>query len=546
MCAIFSIFADMGDLDDKFCGIKTTDGQDVLTYDYVEALRQDEKLRGKAFAPQKGGQESLLSTAADITIYGGKRGGGKSYGLLLEGVKDCCNPHFNAIVVRNEISDLETLIETSQELYSSFGVYNKSKSDMTWNFNSGGWLRFSYYAGNFSDFKKRFQGKQYAYIGIDELTHIEYKRFKYLLTDNRNAWHIRNRVIGTCNPELYCWVRKYIDWWLDEDGFPRPDRNGVLRYCFMDGDSVDEIYWGNTREEVYEQCHDIIDRYWNENLLPYGTPQELFIKSVTFIEGKVEENIKLLESDPSYIANLANQSEAQRAKDLGGCWNATETSTDLITPEQMQSFFTNTAQISEHVHYMTCDPAFTGGDNCVFWIWEDWHVINLHVCKRDPKATIETTKYLMEQYKIREENFAYDLNGVGQIFTGWFKRAVKLNNVECPTDGGRTMFADFKSELAYKFVEAFIDGKVSIKPELLSRKYSGKGFKNTPLMNILLKECKCMKQDESVANKHWKLITKSEMKRLVGHSPDFWESLMTRCIFSMKKRKQSIIGLGLI
>src|SRR3712207_9494694 len=69
---------------------------------------------------------------------------------------------------------------------------------------------------------------------------------------------IRNRFWITCNPDPESWVRKFIDWWVDEDGYIIPERDGVIRYCFMDGDTPDQIFWGDTREEVYEQCAQII------------------------------------------------------------------------------------------------------------------------------------------------------------------------------------------------------------------------------------------------------------------------------------------------
>ena len=74
---------------------------------------------------------------------------------------------------------------------------------------------------------------------------MEYLKFKYLITCNRNAFHIRNRFIGTCNPDPDSWVAKFIDWWIGEDGLPIPERDGRVRYCFMDGDNVSGIYWGD-------------------------------------------------------------------------------------------------------------------------------------------------------------------------------------------------------------------------------------------------------------------------------------------------------------
>lgn len=532
----------------EYSGVTTTDGKKILTYEFIETLREaDKKMPNpQKIIAQRGGQEKFLSTMADIVIYGGKRGGAKSFSLLLESQHDIQSKYFNSIIFRNEINDLTDLITTSYQIYDDFGKYNKSKGDMTWNFNWGGWLEFNYYSDSIEDFKKRFQGRQFSYIGVDEITHMDYPKFKYLITCNRNAHFIRNRFFGTCNPDPDSWVATFINWWIDSDGFPIPDRDGVVRYCFMDGDSIEGIYWGDTREEVYEQCKHIIDRLWKPEYESLGSPQELFIKSVTFIEGKLEENMQLLRSDPNYLANLANQSEEQRARDLEGNWKFRTAGTGLVTLEHMRSFFENALQTESGTRYITCDPAFTGGDNCVFWIWEGWNIIGIHVCKKDSKKTIETAKFLLEQYKVLEENFAYDLNGLGQIFVGFFPKALKFNNIECPSDGSHTMFDYLKSEVAYKFIDRFIRGGVSILPDLLKRKYSGKGFKDVPLSQVLINERQAMRQDENAADKYWKLIAKSEMKKIVGHSPDFWESMMTREIFEIKKKRKHFKGIGLL
>ena len=68
-------------------------------------------------------------------------------------------------------------------------------------------------------------------------------------------------------------------------------------------------------------------------------------------------------------------------------------------------------------------------------------------------------------------------------------------------------------------------------------KFSGKGFEKVPLRQILMKERKCIRADENVSDKGFCLIKKPEMKKIVGHSPDYVESLFMRLIFEIKKTR---------
>ena len=109
--------------------IKTTDGGEVFAYEYIDKTRR--KRSDKRIIAQRGCQEKFLATSADITIFGGNRGGSKSFSLLMETLKDITNGHFNSILLRNERDDLQDLVNTSYQLYSQFGTYNRSINDMT-------------------------------------------------------------------------------------------------------------------------------------------------------------------------------------------------------------------------------------------------------------------------------------------------------------------------------------------------------------------------------------------------------------------------------
>lgn len=462
-----------------------------------------------------------------------------TFTLLMDNLYNIDNSRFNAIIFRKEKDDLKNIIRDSQTLYKGEGVYNRSKDDMTWYFNSGAMLSLTYYEGKYQDFLERFQGRQYSYIGIDEITQMDYPKFKYLITTNRNAAGIRNRIIGTCNPDPLSWVRSFIDWWIDADGFPVKERDGRIRYCYMKGDDVTQIVWGDSREEVYEQCKDEIDRLWEttwgNSLPPVGyTPEKMFTKSVTFIRAELKYNRILTDNDPSYFANLAQQSDEQKARDLMGNWDFMSMGDDLIKMADMQACFDNSQQLGNSVRYVSCDVAFTGGDQCVMWLWAGWHVQDIYVCKLNSKDTVEVVKAKLVEWGVPENHFTYDLNGLGQTFKGFFKHALPFNNLEAVKPKYKNIYDNVKSQCAYEFAQKILEREISFNPSILTRRFSGKGYKNRPLQDILQIERKCIRQDTDKRDKGWCLIKKAQMKTLVGHSPDFFEALMMRMIFEIK------------
>ena len=140
-----------------------------------------------------------------------------------------------------------------------------------------------------------------------------------------------------------------------------------------------------------------------------------------------------------------------------------------------------------------------------------------------------------------EQNFAYDLNGMGQVLKGAFPRAVPFNNQEAVDVKYKYMYDNKKSQCANKFAERTHQAEWSIDPSLLKRKFKiGKETRN--LYDILQLERKCVKQDMSKEDKGWCLIHKEQMKNksVVGHSPDFFEALFMREIFDIK-HSQAVI-----
>lgn len=456
--------------------------------------------------------------------------------LLMNPMYNINNDAFNGIILRKEKGDLDNIIRESNNLYKEKGEYKSSY--MRWDYNSGAQLLFSYFTGTYDDFKDRMQGRQYAYIGVDEITQLDYDKFKYLITSNRNGAHIRNRFLGTCNPDPTSWVRKFIDWWIGKDGYPIPERNGVVRYCFMGGDTPEEITWGSTRMEVYGKVRDKIDPLVSDaDALP---PEYMYIKSVVFVRAELDDNRALLESSPEYKANLAQQSDEQRERDFKGNWNYMAAGDDLIKMYHLQKCFENPAMLGDNVRRMSIDVALEGGDNCVMWLWIGRHVQDVFMCRLDSESTVYAIRTKMEEWRVLEENVVYDLQGVGQIVKGFFKRAVPFNNQEAVDDKYKGMYDTKKSQCMKLFADAIIRGEISFEPSILTRHFSGKNFKDKTLGEILMEERKVFRQDMKKQDRGFCNIDKEQMKKLIGRSPDCAESLMMRWLFELKKTKGEI------
>ena len=56
--------------------------------------------------PQPGPQEKFLATMADVCIYGGAAGGGKTYALLLEAMRHKSDPNFGAVIFRRNYTQV--------------------------------------------------------------------------------------------------------------------------------------------------------------------------------------------------------------------------------------------------------------------------------------------------------------------------------------------------------------------------------------------------------------------------------------------------------
>lgn len=476
--------------------------------------------------------------------------------MLMEGIYDIPNKHYNSVLFRKNKDDFDNIENESRRWFTNLGKYNKSKDDMTWNFKSGAKMSFDHFDMTPKEFEDKYRGQQIAYIGIDELPQIPFEYLKILMGSNRNTLGIRSRILGTCNPDPLSWLRKFLDWWIasrdtvypdgkthpELHGLPIPWRNGVVRYFFATGTTVDTVVWGDTPEQVYSQAADEIDRLWKPELEEFGYDKVSFaVKSAVFIKANIMENKALLKNDPNYVSSILNKSEEERAKEWEGNWDAIAIGDDFIQPFHLERCFSNAPMYGDKIRRASCDIAGDGGDNCVTWFKIGNHIQDLYVCRVDPYNTVPLIKAKLREWGVLEQNFVFDLQGIGQVLKGAFPNAIPFNNQEAVAKEDRHLYDCMKSQCAYKFAQHTQQAEWSIEPTLLRRQFKS-GKSTMELQHILQKERKAIRQDMSKQDKGWVLIPKDMMKKrtLVGHSPDFIESLAMFEIFDVKETEVEI------
>lgn len=280
--------------------------------------------------PQAGPQERALASAADILVFGGGAGGGKTWALLLEAMRHKANPHFSAVIFRRtspEIRNPGGLWDESLKLFGPVPGARAFESTLEWVFTTprarkpalaatGAVIKFAHL--QYEQDVLGWQGSQVPLIGFDQLETFSESQFFFMLSRNRSTCGVRPYIRATCNPDADSWLAQLLSWWIDAaTGYPIPERSGVLRYMVRINDVIE---WGDSPAALQA-------RYPGIEIAP---------KSVTFIPASVYDNQALLEVDPGYVGNLMALSYVERERLLAGNWKVRATGGNIFNRTQFR------------------------------------------------------------------------------------------------------------------------------------------------------------------------------------------------------------------
>ncbi len=159
----------------------------------------------------------IPSLAAKYRLFGGAAGPGKNKSAAV-GMYPSGNsyPRVDTLLLRRTFPELESSLlayfrrDVPREMYES---YNESKHIVTW--NNGSTTRFGHCAHENDVYQ--YQGAEYLFIGLDELTHFTLKQWQFLTSRNRcPVPGTFPNMAGVTNPGNigHAWVKAL---WIDRN-----------------------------------------------------------------------------------------------------------------------------------------------------------------------------------------------------------------------------------------------------------------------------------------------------------------------------------------
>lgn len=202
-------------------GVMTPEDKSALVQQMAPVV---EKMR---FVPLPGAQTEAYLSEADILLYGGSAGCGKSF--LSMGLAS--QEHQHAIVFRRDSTQTDGLERSGKDIIGDSARYNGTSKEWTW--PDGRSLKL---AGlQYPDDWIKHAGRERDLLSFDEAGEFLREQVASLIAWNRGPPGQRCRILLASNPPRSAdgyWLKEWFAPWLDPN-FPNRASPGELRWAVM-------------------------------------------------------------------------------------------------------------------------------------------------------------------------------------------------------------------------------------------------------------------------------------------------------------------------
>lgn len=415
-----------------------------------------ENTRHLKWVPNPGPQTEAYFSKADVLLFGGEPGGGKTeLGLGL-----AFNCHRRSLFLRRQYTDLGGAIDAAIRINGSRDGYSGQPPP-----------RLTLESDRFIDFgaavrlgdEQHWMGKPHDLIVPDESTQFAYQQIRFLMGWLRHEDPgQRTRVVLPTNPPLTAeglWVIEMFAPWLD-DHFPDPAKPGELRWVVTDEDGKDRWVDGPAAIEIGGKMVRPLSR--------------------TFIPSSMDHNPYYAAG--SYRSQLDAMIEPFRSILMGGFKTSFQDAPNQVIPtawiKAAQERWTEKPPAGVPMCAMAADASGGGRDPLVIcWRFDGWYAPVIEVPGKEiPVERIGAySAGIVISHRRDMALVVVDLGGGygSSMFEHLHANAVEAVGYKGAeestgrTRDGRLKFANRRSEVIWRFREALDPGQPGGSPIML-------------------------------------------------------------------------------
>lgn len=418
------------------------------------------------------------SSTTDI-VYGGGKGGGKTYlGVALIFGDALMYPETHYFIARKELNDLRRFtIPSIYEVFNDLGL-NPSLY-LTWH-GQDNYFELPNGSKVFLIAAKYLPGDpQYQRFGSMQMTRgwiEEAGEFSPLAKSNLQAsigrwkndvYKLKAKLLQTCNPSKNY---LYIDYY-------KPFKSGSLE------------------------------------------PWKMFIQALP------QDNKRLPEG---YVENLKRSlSKNEKLRLIDGNWEYEDDPSALMDYDSIISIFTNSHVQGTGRMYMSVDVARFGEDKTKIRIWDGFKVVKKVILeKKSTREVAEEIKKLHVEHRVPPSQIVIDEDGIGGgVIDNFPRNSVKgfIANSRPINPKPNENYENLKAQCAYALADK-VKNKEIYEPET-----------NPDMQELLIEDLEQIKEKDTDSQGKRGIIPKDKVKETLGRSPDDGDTYIMRMYFEVAK-----------
>lgn len=291
----------------------------------------------------------------------------------------------------------------------------------------------------------------------------------------------------------------------------------------IDGEQVKSFFletFNPDKGHVYSDYY----KPWKEEKLP---EYRMFIPSLAKDNPHISEE---------YIENLKRADEITKQRLLYGNFEYDDDPAKLFEHDAILDMFTNTVDNGDL--FLTADIARFGKDSTIIGIWDGYECREVKKLKhKDLAYQADTIRNILKDERIPFSHCIIDEDGMGggvidqlggvKGFIGnstpyqiWDDRKQKMVNAN---------FRNLRSQCYFKLAEMVNAHRIAVR------------VKDEETRDIIRQELEVIKQKDPDKQSKNNIIPKSDIKDMIGRSPDYADMLMMRMSFEFTKKTSSSV-----